>query len=154
MVLNDKKPFYRILVIFIAGLVLGLAIGTAGSIRRNEELKSHLEQVNRDLDSAIDSQREAAERASRLQKELNGITEYARSIEAGTRKAQERTGNLEAGAESLAEQLDGVANRWGELADGIRRASGSLEENRILLNELGNIIHNLPYDSGKQNPQP
>ena len=141
-------------LVFAAGLVLGYSVGNIGSVSSSRELRKRLEQVNRDFGTAIESQREAAERASRLQTELNGVTEYARKIEAGTRKAQERTGNLEAGAEGLAGQLDGIAIRSGELADGIRRTSDSLEENRNLLNELRAIVFSIPQDSGDKNTKP
>ena len=134
-------------LVFAAGLILGLALGALGSIRRGgerRELRERLEQVNRDLRAAINSQREAADRASRLQAELQGITEHARSLETGTRRAQTR-------AESIAEHLNGIADRSGELADGINRASGSLEESRSLLDELGTLLRGLPGSGGTQN---
>ena len=128
-------------IAFAAGVALGLALGTLGARSRGSgesaKLREHLEQVNRDLGTAIGAQREAAERASRLQAELHRITDYARNIEEGTRRIETRAG-------SLAEQLDGIAVRSGELADGIQRASGSIEESRILIDELGTILRSLP----------
>jgi type II secretory pathway pseudopilin PulG len=130
--LNGKRTLY--LVIFaLAGLVIGFILGALGpGIRggRERDLRERLEQVNRDLRTAIDSQREAAERASRLQEELLGITEHARNIEEGTGR--------------LAEQLDGIIDQSGELAGGIIRAQDSLEQSRILLDEFGNILRGLP----------
>jgi methyl-accepting chemotaxis protein len=149
--LNDKKRFFIALLAFIAGILLGLVIGTLGAGFRGSgkqsdsaELRERLEQVNRDLFRAIDSQREAAERASRLQTELQGITDYARKLEEGTRRAEARAG-------SVADQLDGIIEQSGELADGINRASGSLEESRILLDELGTLLYGLQGDSGREN---
>ena len=139
--LNVKKPSPYILFAFLAGLVIGLALwafgsGISGSANRRE-LRERLEQVNRDLNAAIDSQREAERRASRLQEELQGIADHARSLEEGTGRAEGRAGNL-------AQQLNGIINQNGELADGINRASGSLEESRILINELGILLRSLP----------
>ena len=135
------------LLSFFAGLALAFAIqalgagyGGSGSKR---ELRERLEQVNRDLDAAIHSQREAGERAARLQAELQGITEHARSIEEGTRRAEARAGNL-------ARQLDGIIDQSGELADGIGRAQGSLEDSRVLLDELGTLLRSLPGSFGKE----
>ena len=136
---------------FGIGLVLGLTLGAFRSGIRSSgerrEFRERLEQVNRDLGTAIESQREAAERASRLQTELQGITDHARSIEEGTRDAEARAG-------SLAQHLGGIADKSGELADGINRASDSLEESRILLDELGTIIRGLPGDGGKTSQRP
>ena len=133
---------------FGVGLALGLALGIVGAGRRGTaerwELRKRLEQVNRDLGAAIDSQREAAERASRLQTELHGITNNARSLEEGTRRAEER-------ADSLALQLGGIANQSGELSNRINRAQDSLEESRVLLDELGALLYSLPGVIGKEN---
>ena len=148
--MDAKKPFIVILI-FIAGLVLGLALGAFGARRRSggerRELRDRLEQVNRDLGTAIGSQREAADRASRLQAELQGVTEHARSIEEGTRRAEARAG-------SLAQYLDGIIDQSGELADGINRAQGSLEESRVLLDELGTLVRLLPGIGGRENQIP
>ena len=145
MLVNDKT--WRVFIAFVAGLVLGLALGALGAgIRGNggsAELKQRLEQVNRDLGTAIDAQREASQRASRLQAELQGIADHARSLEEGTRRIEARAGNL-------AEQLNGIAARSGDVADGIHRASGSLEESRILLDELGLILGSLPAGFGNE----
>ena len=152
--LNEKIPFYYVFAVFAAGLVLGFAAGALGAgiswtgkrpdSGESAERKQRLEQVNRDLGAAIDSQREAAERASRLQTELQGVTEHARNLEEGTRRLEARAGGLETRTGTLAEQLDGIIDQSGELADGINRASGNLEESRILLDELGAILRNLP----------
>ena len=143
--MNDKKPLVIVLFVFAAGIVLGFLFGTLGAGYRNSgELREYLEQVNRDLDSAVSSQREAAERAARLQAELLGITEHARRIEEGTRRTEART-------ESLAKNLGGIAQASGELADGISRAHISLEESRILLDELGTLVRGLPGFGGKEN---
>ena len=146
--MNDKKPVLFALLVFILGLVFGFVFGTYGAGSRHRstaaELTERLEQVNRDLGTAISSQREAAERAFRLQTELQGITEYARSLEAGTRRAEVRI-------EVLADYLNGAVDQSGELADGINRASDSLEESRILLDELGTILLSLPGSSGREN---
>ena len=148
--MNAKKSFY-IILFFGAGLIIGYAWGTGSAkFRRTGEqkqLREHVEQVNRDLNAAIGSQWEAAQLASRLQEELQGITEYARSLEAGTRRAEARAG-------SLASQLDGIINQSGELADGINRASGSIEESRLLIDELGNILRLIPGGIGKENQYP
>jgi chromosome segregation ATPase len=148
--LNDKSPFKWIFIFFLVGLVLG-ASGTAFYFRRgageSRELRERFEQVNRDLGSALAAQREAAERAARLQTELQGITNYARSIEAGT-------GRIETRAANLTERLDGAIVQSGELFLGIDRASDSLEESRVLLVELGTLIRTLPGDRGAENPKP
>jgi len=141
--LNGKK-FLFVFLLFAASLVVGYAFGAFGAKFRwageSERLRTYLEQVNRDLGAAIDSQREAGERASRLQEELQGITEYARSLEAGTRRAEARAG-------SLAKQLDGIIDQSGELRDGIDRASGSLEDSRLLIDELGTLLRLIPGGS-------
>jgi len=147
---NAKKLFLLVLFVFIAGAFLGLAMGAFcpefcfGRLSSSAELRKHLEQANRDLLTAIDSQREAAERASKLQAELQGITEYARELERGTRYAEAR-------AESLADKLSGAISQSGELRDGINRAHHSLAESRILLDELGNILRGVPGNIGKEN---
>ena len=131
-------------MLIAAGLIIGYATGTLGAKFRwageSKQLRKHLEQVNRDLGAAIDSQREAGERASRLQEELQGITDYARSLEAGTRRAEARAG-------SIAKQLDGIIGQSGELRDGIDRASGSLEDSRLLIDELGTLLRLIPGGS-------
>jgi len=154
--LNVKKPFFFILFALIAGFVFGLFIGTYSARSFFErsgsgELRARFEQVNRDLGTAVDSQREAAERASRLQAELRLLTEHARDLEMGIRRLEAgvgnfetRTGNLEARTGILAAQLDLIVDESGELADGIIRAQDSLEESRILLDELGIVLRSLP----------
>ena len=133
--MHDKKLLIGIIVLsYAAGLVPGISCLFTG--RGDYKLRERLEQVNRDLGSAIDAQREAAERAGGLQTELQRITEYARSIETGT-------GRITAGAGSLAERLDRTIEQSGIIGDGIDRASFSLEESRILLGELGTILHGL-----------
>jgi len=140
--LNGKQKFFLFLFIFIAGIVLGLVIPNLAArfFRKSRgdtaELRERLEQVNRDLRAAVDAQREAERRAARLQAELQGIAEQARSIEAGTRRAEERAGGIAA-------QLDGAIAQSGELADGIGRASDSIEDSRVLLDELGAILRSL-----------
>jgi len=152
--LNEKIPFYLV-VVAVSMLIFGLVIGIAGAGirggRQRRDLSECLEQVNRDLLSAISSQREAAERASRLQTELLGITEYARNLEEGTRRLEERAGYLEARAGSLTDHLDGIIYRSVELADGINRASDNLEESRVLLDELGIVLFGLQGGGGRQN---
>ena len=145
--MNDKKPFFFAILALIAGLVLGFFLGTLGAGFRGGdrgELRERFEQVNRDLDTAISAQREAAERASRLQAELQGITEYARKLEEGTRRIEIRAG-------SIADQLDGIIDQSGELADGIDRAGDSLKESRILLDELGIVLRTVPGFGGTEN---
>jgi chromosome segregation ATPase len=140
--MNGKPKFFLFLFIFIAGIVLGIVLANLGGrfFRRgggdSADLRERFEQVNRDLKSAIDSQREAERRAARLQTELQGIAEQARSIEEGTRRAEERAGGIAA-------QLDGAITQSGELTDGINRASDSLEDSRVLLDELGTILRGL-----------
>jgi len=140
--LNGKQKFFLFLFIFIAGIVLGLVLPNLASrfFRKgggdSAELRERFEQVNRDLRAAIDAQREAERRAARLQTELQGLAEQARSIEEGTRRAETRAGGIAA-------QLDGAIAQSGELADGIGRASDSLEDSRVLLDELGTILRGL-----------
>ena len=144
---NGRKPLYFILIAFALGIVFGLAIrapGAGDGSTEHGEFRERLEQVNRDLRTAIESQQEARERAARLQAELIRVTEYAGKLEAGTRRAETRT-------ESLAEQLNGITERSGELADGIDRASVSLKDSRVLLDELGILLQSLPGNSGKEN---
>ena len=67
--MNAGKPFFPVLFAIVAGLVLGFFIGTfgAGFFAKQPdsgELRDRLEQVNRDLGAALESQREAAERAA------------------------------------------------------------------------------------------
>jgi len=136
--LYDKKYLFNITVTFICGLVLGFCVfgfyaGTGRGSDNSAELGKRLEQVNRDFESALGAQREASERAAGLQAELKRITEYAGIIETGT-------GQLEARAGSIADSFDGIIGQGGKLADGIGRASDSLEESRILLGELGAIL--------------
>jgi len=128
---NGNKTLY--LVLFIGFFVLGLSLGSLagyGNWGGRRELTERFEQVTRDLASAVESQREASDRAARLQTELQGLNDYAGRIQDGTR--------------SLADQLDRIIDHSGELSDGISRAYDSLEESRILLDELGTIIRSLP----------
>ena len=137
--MNDKKPLFFLLVI-AAAFALGLSMGAMAGIsvrREGRELRERLEQVTGDLNSAIESQREAAGRAAVLQTELQGLTDHARSLEA-------RALSIEARSGSLAEQLDGIIDQSGELTDRISRANDSLEESRILLDELGTLIRSIP----------
>jgi len=140
--MNGKQKFFLFLFIFIAGIVLGVVLSNLGprlfrkSTGDSAELRERFEQVNRDLKSALDSQREAERRAARLQTELQGLADQARSIEEGTRRAESRAGGI-------AEQLDGIITQSGELSDGIGRASDSLEDSRVLLDELGSILRGL-----------
>jgi len=148
--MNDKKPFFLFLFIFIVGLALGLFLGLKGPGffrsrgRTDADLRERFEQVSRDLKSAIDAQREAERRATRLQAErlqaeLQGIADQARIVEEGTRRAQGR-------ADSIAGQLDVIIDQSGELSSRINRASTSLEESRILLDELGTVVRGLQGD--------
>ena len=142
--MDGKKKFFRSLFIFILGLVFGLVLAYFGSRywrgrTTDTELRERLEQVSRDLQSAIESQREAERRASRLQSELQGIADQARFISEGTRRVEERAGNI-------AEQLDGAAFQSGELTDRINSASSSLEESRILVDELGTLVRSIQAD--------
>jgi len=140
--LNGKQKFLLFLFIFVAGIVLGIVLTNLGPgfLRKgggdSAELRKRFEQVNRDLRSAIESQREAERRAARLQTELQGLADQARSIEEGTRRAETRAGGI-------AEQLDGIITQSGELTEGIGRASDSLEDSRVLLDELGTILRSL-----------
>jgi len=152
--LDAKKLLYPVLFTFIAGFAMGTLGAKFGSRDERRELRERLEQVNRDLNAAFESQREAAERASRLQTELQGITDHARILEEGTRLIAARAGSAEARGRSLAEQLNGIIDESGELRDGINRANGSLEESRILLDELGTLLRILPGNSGEENQQP
>jgi len=147
--LNVKKPFFTVLFALAAGLVLGLILGAFGTRffpgqPGSGELKYRLEQVNRDLNTAIDSQREAAERAAKLQTELNFLTEHARNLEVGIRRLEAGIGSAETRTGNLAVQLEGIIDESGELANGINRAFGSLEESRDLLDELGAVLRGLP----------
>ena len=153
--LNGKIFLFILCVVFAAGIVLGAALGALGAGRRGNsernDLRYLLEQVNGDLRTTIESQREAADRAARLQAELQGITEYARKLEEGAGRLESRTGDIETRAGNLSQQLDGIIDQSGELAEGINRASGSLEESRILLDELGIVLRGLQGNNGKQN---
>ena len=147
--MNAKKTFFVVLFTLVAGIVLGIFLANFSSrffARRTTdgELRERLEQVNRDLGAAIESQREAAERAARLQTELQGVTEHARNLEAGIRRLEAGIGSAEARTGNLAVQLDGIIDESGKLTDGINRAHGSLEESRLLIDELGVIIRGLP----------
>jgi len=148
--LNAKK-LLTLILFFGAGLAVGLIFGNFSAEHsgsgEHKQLREHLEQVNRDLASAINSQREAAQRATKLQEELYGITDYARRIEAGTGRAEERAG-------SLTQRLDRIIDQSGVLADGINSASGSLAESRILIDELGIILRSVPGGNRKENQEP
>ncbi|MCL2833689.1 MAG: hypothetical protein FWD78_11005 [Treponema sp.] len=155
--MHEKKLVYIIAVSFICGLVPGLLLyafsaGTRWHIAdsaaaESAGLRERLEQVNRDLGSALSSEHEASERAARLQEELLGIAAYARSLEAGT-------GRIETGIGNLADELGAIIVQSGELSGGIGRAFDSLDESRILLEELGIIIRGLQTDGAAENQQP
>ena len=152
--LNAKKSFFMVLFALVAGLALGFFFGTFGvrffaGRSDSGELRERFEQVNRDLGAAIESQREASARAIRLQTELKGVTDYARDLEEGIRRLEAGIGIFEARTGSLALQLDGIIDESGKLADGINRANDSLEESRLLLDELGEIIRGLPGSFGQ-----
>ena len=141
----------RIIVFFIAVLVFGFYAGILGAGASaksgSNDLGKRLEQVNSDLGAAIQSQREAGDRAARLQEELRFVTEYARILEEGSGKLAARTDSLEARAGNLSDQLSGIESLSGELTSGIIRAQDSLEESRILLDELGTVLRGLPGGS-------
>jgi len=154
--LNVRTPRSFIFSALIAGLVFGLFIGALGGRffdkrTASGELTNRLEQVNRDLDAAIGSQREAGERASRLQAELLLVTEHARSLEEGIKRLEAGIGSFEARTGNLAVALDRIIDESTELADGIVRAQDSLEESRILLDELGTLLFALPGSLGREN---
>ena len=145
----QNNPVFTVFTALVLGILFGyLGAGIHTRFRSgNGELHGYIEQVNRDLGAAIDSQREAAERASRLQADLRGITEYARNLEERSGQLAARTGSLEIRAGGLSEQLGGIIGQSGELTDGIIRAQDSLEESRVLLDELGTVLRRLPGGS-------
>ena len=132
---------------FMCGLAVASLLFTIGYRGEHQRFGKHLEQVNIDLDRTRTAQRDAAERARRLQEELAGITEYARNLEEGTRRASFRAGEL-------TERLDGIIERSGELEHGIERAQTSLDDSRNLLGELGTLLLGLQTSSGTENPKP
>ena len=148
--MHEKNIVHFAAFSFIAGFVLGIFIfasfngNRAGhSASESAELRNRLEQVNRDFETALASQREASERASGLQAELSWLTDHARSLEMGTAGLAARAGNL-------ADRLDGIAEQSGKLRSGIERAADSLEESRILLGELGTILYGLQTNRGNE----
>ena len=151
--MNAKKTFFLVLFTLVTGLVLGFLFGTFGPgfFAGRPDSRELLEQVNRDLDAAIESQREAAARAARLQTELQGVTEHARNLQEGIRRLEAGIGSFEARTGNLALQLDGIINESGKLTDGINRAHDSLDESRILIDELGVIIRGLPGSIRQEN---
>jgi len=144
--MNEGKFSLRIVIgVFAAGLVLGalaagLCLGGRNSAGRGE-LRRLAAQAERDLGEARDAQRDAQERALRLEEELRRIAGYAREIES-------RSGNAEIGAGGIADGLDGAVGAAESLGEGIGRAEDSLEESGRLLTELGSILRGLQTGSG------
>jgi hypothetical protein len=126
------------LFVFVCGFALGL--GAAALWFTRGKLGTGTDATARNINEAQRAQREAEERAGRLQEELDRIAGYARDIE-------ERTRTVETGISALAEQLDGASYQGGAVRAGIERAQNGLEESGELLGELRLILHGL-QDSG------
>jgi hypothetical protein len=139
--------FFKIpcMAAFVGGLVLGItAAAVFFGIRTNgerERLRERTVQVDRDLESARRSQREAQERAGRLAEELEELAGYAWEIE-------KRTGLIESGIETLAGGIDSALEHSGRIADGLGLAADSIDESRVLIDELGTILRGLSPDRG------
>lgn len=136
---------------FAAGLVLGLALAAIFfGIRANgerERLRERAVQVDRDLESARRSQREAQERAGRLAEELEELAGYAREIE-------RRTGRIENGIGTLTDGIDSALEHSGKISDGLSLAANSIDESRVLLDELGTILRSLSPNRGTTDNAP
>jgi hypothetical protein len=130
---------------FVGGLVLGItAAAVFFGIRANgerERLRERTVQVDRDLESARRSQREAQERAGRLAEELEELAGYAREIE-------RRAGLIESELGTLAGGIDSALEHSGRIADGLGLAADSIDESRVLIDELGTILRGLSPNRG------
>ena len=142
--MNERKPLF--IIFFIAVYLIGLAFGYLSRTEpvADHELRELFEQALGDLNTAVESQREAAVRAARLQSELQGITDHAGFIQEGTGRIEARAVSLEDRGRDFADQLNRIIEQSGELSDGINRAYDSLEESRILIDELRIILQSLP----------
>ena len=149
----EKSVFFKSILpaAFAAGLVLGICacalFFTVGQRSERGRLTKRLEQVNIDLERTRSAQRDASERARRLQEELAGITEYARSLESGSRRSALRAGEL-------TERLGSIIEFSGELEHGIERAQSSLNDSRVLVDELGTILRGIQVVGGTENTKP
>ncbi len=156
---QPPNPSWRLFtLVFVCGLVFG-ALGTAlVSGYRNaaelRELGERADQVGRDLDQARLAQRDAQDRAGRLQEELGRLGSLARDLEIRTGQSEVRARRIDSGAGQLALGIERARDQCGELGEGIARAQGSAEESGLLLAELGSILRGLQDDGGNQNPLP
>jgi len=137
--------------VFIAGLVLG-ALGASVLLagrygRQRDDLRLRAVAAYRDLDQARRAQRDAQERAGKLEAELGELVRYARSLEDGSQAAERRAG-------ILADHLDQARFDSGELQDDIERAAESLGASGDLLTELGSILRSVQERSGDRAASP
>ncbi|WP_304224337.1 hypothetical protein [Gracilinema caldarium] len=135
----------QVVAAFIVGCMVGVLAAGFYFWRRTssdrEELRERALAAYRDLDTARKAQRDAQERAGKLQEELICIREQAYRIENRARNAADRTG-------SIADQLDRAQTTCTDIARGIDTAEGLLAENGKLLEELGTILQRVQTSGG------
>ena len=130
---------------FIAGFFLGVFLVGFVHGNRNSgalaELEVRAHAAGADLAAARVSQRDAQQRAERLETELGRISALAREFEARAVKSEQRAGSLSAA-------LDRARADCGELGDGIARAQNRADESGILIAEFGNIVRGIQERGG------
>lgn len=143
------RPLFS--VIFLCGFIAGastswILLARHYRIERNE-LSDRAVQAYRDLREARGAQRDAQERAVRLQEELGRLADYAGTIEARAKRAEDR-------AVSLGELVRNAQDECGEVQAGIGRAQDSIDESGELIAELGDLVRGLQTKSGTGDSKP
>lgn len=143
------RPLFS--VIFLCGFIAGasaswILLARHYRLERNE-LSDRAVQAYRDLWEARSAQRDAQERAVRLQEELGRLADYAADIETRARKAEDR-------AIDLVGSIRNAQDECGELQKGIGRAQSSIDESGILIAELGNLLRSLQTAGGTTDRKP
>lgn len=135
----------KVLAAFLVGCMVGALAAGFYFLRRTsrdrEELRERALAAYRDLDTARKAQRDAQERAGKLQEELLRIRDEAYRIENRARTAANRTG-------SIADQIDRAQTTCSDITRGINTAEGLLAENGKLLEELGTILQRVQTSGG------
>jgi chromosome segregation ATPase len=127
------------IIIFIIGIYTGYQIGRG----KDSDLQVRTDAVNRDIEAARSGEREAKERAEKLQGELSRITEDARILEQRNRELAERTGKVETDLKRALERIK-------SLTRGIDNASASATESGNLIDELGKLLLGIQDRGGKK----
>jgi septal ring factor EnvC (AmiA/AmiB activator) len=119
------------------GLVIGVVLGAGvtGYIAWRElaDARADMAEARRDLDGALDSQREAEESARRLAHELAGTREALRDSRKTVERLQDRVEQFRQIIADSGEQVDALGGSLGTATEAARRE-------QELIAELGDLI--------------